>query len=80
MIPIVRNIQNDQLYRYNGNDEFENLVTGKRGIVGEDKANKVFKFNVEATLIIEEKPEVINLIKALNLKVDSSELLNMPLR
>ncbi len=70
MIPIVRNIQNDQLYKYNGNDEFENLITGNKGIVGEDKASKVFKFNVEATLIFNEYPESFNLIKSLNLKFE----------
>lgn len=78
MIPIVRNIGNNQLYKYLGNDVFENIVTGKSGTVGEDKASSVFRFNVEATLICDEFPEVLNLIKNVGLKVDVSELLNMP--
>lgn len=70
MIPVVRNIDNNQLYLYLGNDNFQNIITGKTGVVGEEKANRVFKFSIEATEIINEYPAVKDLIKTFNLRVD----------
>jgi hypothetical protein len=68
---IVRNIQNDDLYRYHGNNEFTNLRTGKRGVIDNDLAKKVFKINLEATELIEENPIIEEMIKRLNLKFDN---------
>lgn len=79
MKPVVRNVQTDHLYFYLGNDEFENIITGNKGIVGEDKADKVFKFNVEATQMINDNPVIADLIRSLKLKLDTTELLNLPL-
>jgi len=70
MKPVVRNIGTNDLYFYNGENNFENIRTGKSGVVDDEAARKVFKMNVEATEIINEYPEVGNLIKTLNLKFD----------
>lgn len=65
---IVRNIQNDDLYRYLGDNKFKNIRTGKEGLVDEERAKEVFKINLDATGIINQYPEIENLIKMLNLK------------
>jgi len=67
---ICRNIQTNDLYRYLGENKFRNLRTGSEGVVDEEKAREILKINVEATAILNEYPEVENLIKALNLKID----------
>lgn len=67
---IVRNIQNNQLYRYLGGNKFRNIVTGKEGLVEDEKAREVFKINVEATAILNEYPLVEELIEKLKLKID----------
>ena len=67
---VVRNIQNDDLYRYLGENRFVNLRTGNEGVVDDEKAREIFKINLDATGILNEYPEVENLIKALNLKYD----------
>lgn len=67
---IVRNIQNNQLYRYLGDNKFRNIVTGKEGLVEDEKAREVFKINVEATAILNEYPLVEELVEVLKLKID----------
>ena len=67
---ICRNIQNNDLYRYLGNDEYKNLRTGNTGKIDPEMAKKVFKINLEATEIINENPIVEDLIKSLNLKFE----------
>lgn len=66
---IVRNIQNNDLYRYHGNNEYTNIRTGIKGVIDEESARKVFKINVESTLIFDEYPIVEELINKLNLKI-----------
>ena len=68
---IVRNIQNNQLYRYLGDNKFRNIVTGKEGLVEDEKAREVFKINVEATAILNEYPLVEELVEVLKLKFDN---------
>lgn len=67
---IVRNIQNNDLYRYHGNDEYENIRTGKRGVIDEEMAKRCFKINLEATELINEYPVIEDLIKKLDLKIE----------
>lgn len=74
MKPILRNINNNEAYEFLGGNKYRNLRTGKEGEVPEEKAKDVFKFNIEATEIINEYPEVENLIRTLNLKFDVSGL------
>ena len=67
---IIRNIQNDFLYRYLGENKYRNLITLQEGEVAEEKAREIFKINIEATSIINEYPEVENLINKLQLKFE----------
>lgn len=67
---IVRNIQNNCLYRYLGNNKYRNLATGNEGEVSEEKAKELFRINVEATYLCETFPDIEKLISILNLKMD----------
>lgn len=70
---ICRNIQNNGVYKYIGENKFVNVVTGKEGFVDDETARKVFKINMEATMIISEYPMVEELIKTLHLKFDNNK-------
>lgn len=65
---IVRNIQNNDLYRYLGENKFRNIRTGKEGVVDNETARKVFKINLEATEILNSYPECEILIQKVGLK------------
>jgi len=67
---IVRNIQNNVLYRYLGENKYRNLVTLQDGIVPEEKAKEIFKINIEATKILNEYPQVEKMINKLQLKFE----------
>lgn len=71
---VVRNIQNNDLYRYLGNNVFRNIRAGVEGIVSEEKAKEVFKINLEATWMIEEYPQIEELISRMNLRIDKDKL------
>ena len=68
MKPVCRNIQNDELYFYEGENVFRNIRTGKSGVVDDETARKVFKMNIEATELINEYPIIETMIQQLNLK------------
>jgi len=70
MNPVVRNIQNGDLYFYLGENKFQNIRTGKDGVVDDETARKIFRINIEATEIINEYPLVGEMVKRLNLKFD----------
>lgn len=70
---ICRNIQNNDLYRYLGENKFRNLRTGNEGVLEDENAREVLKINVEATVIINEYPIIEDLIKKLNLKFDNNK-------
>lgn len=67
---IVRHIRSNMLYRYLGENKYRNLTTLQEGKVPEEKAREIFKINIEATSIINEYPEVENLINKLQLKFE----------
>lgn len=69
---VVRNIQNNDLYVYLGDNKYRNMRTGKEGVVDEETAQKLFKINVEATAIWLEYPILEDLISSLNLKFDKN--------
>lgn len=73
MNPIVRNIQNGDLYFYLGENRFKNIRTDNEGIVDDETARKIFRINVDATEIINEFPLVIEMIKKINLKIDKPQ-------
>lgn len=70
---IVRNIQNNHLYRYLGGNRYRNIMTGVEGEIGEDVAQKIFKINLELTELCENFPNVEKLIHTLKLKMDKDE-------
>ena len=72
MKPVVRNIQNNDLYFYLGENVFKNIRTEKSGTIDDETARKVFKINVEATQLINEFPIIEEMIKVLNLKFDNN--------
>ena len=67
---IVRNIQNNVLYRYLGENKYRNLITLEEGEVLEEKARELFKINIEATHILSEYPEIEKMINKLKLKIE----------
>lgn len=69
MNPICKNIQNNDLYEWDG-EKFTNLRTRKSGIVDDETARKIFKFNIDASEIFHEFPLVKDLIHKLNLRAD----------
>jgi hypothetical protein len=68
---ILRNIQNNQLYGHIGGIRYVNLITGVEGDVPENLAKKIFKINLQATKIINDYPEIKNLISSLGLTIDN---------
>lgn len=70
---ILRNIQNNHLYRYLGGNRYRNIMTGVEGEIGEDVAQKIFKINLELTEVCENFPNVEKLIHTLKLKMDKDE-------
>jgi len=70
--PVVRNIQNNDFYFYEGENVFRNIRTDKSGTVDDETARKVFKINIEATEMINEFPIIEEMIKQLNLKSDKT--------
>jgi len=69
MKPVCRHIKTGDLYEWDG-ELFTNLRTGKSGVVDDETARKVFRFNIDASGIFHEYPIVKELIKKLNLKAD----------
>lgn len=69
---IVRNIQNNQLYRYLGDNKYRNLMTGVSGEITEEVAQKIFKINLEMTQLCNEYPLVEEAIQRLQLKMDKN--------
>ena len=69
MKPIVRNIQNGDFYSWDG-ERFENVRTGQSGVVDDETARKVFRFNPAATELFNEYPILGEFVKRLNLKAD----------
>lgn len=70
---IVRNIQNNDLYRYLGENKFRNIRTGHEGIIADEMARKVFKINVEMTFICEGNPIIEEMINKLGLKFNNNK-------
>jgi hypothetical protein len=67
--PVLRNVQNGDFYEWDG-EKYTNLRTGNSGMVEDEKAREIFKFNMEASQIFNEYPIVKELIQRLNLKSD----------
>lgn len=72
-LPIVRNKKTNDLYKYLGNNEYINLRTKQQGLIDESIANKVFNINLDATVLLNEYPEIQKLISKLNLKIKNND-------
>ena len=68
---VVRNIQNNQLYKYLGGTTYVNVMTGKSGEVPDELAKKIFKINLAATDILNKYPNIELLIKDLELLIEN---------
>jgi hypothetical protein len=67
--PFVSHRKTKAIYKFKGGLEFENIVTGNKGEVTEETANKVFFMEPELSQLCNEYPLVESLIKALDLKI-----------
>jgi hypothetical protein len=70
---VVRNTQNNQLYKYIGGTTYVNILTGKSGEVTDDVAKRIFKINLDATDILNKYPNVELLIEKLELISDAGQ-------
>ena len=69
---IVRNIQNNNLYRYLGDNKYRNIMTGVEGEIDEAVAARIFKINLELTDLCENFPNIEIMINKLKLKSDKN--------
>jgi hypothetical protein len=69
---IVRNIQNNHLYRYLGGNRYRNIMTGVEGEIDEVVASRIFKINLELTDLCENFPNIEIMINKLKLKSDKN--------
>jgi len=67
---VVRNIENNDLYQYLGENKYRNLRTNVEGIVPENLAQRIFRVNLEATYFLHNSPGFSELINKLNLKFE----------
>lgn len=65
--PVVRNIRTKDIYFYHGNNEFENIRTGKKGKVSDNAARNTFKINPELSVLLNEFPMIAVLINKIDL-------------
>lgn len=70
---VLRNIQNGCLYRFLGNDLYENLKTKQRGKISPDIAKEIFVVNLELGEMIKGNPNIEYLIETLKLKYIKNE-------
>lgn len=68
---IVRNVQNNDLYQYLGGNKFKNLRTLKEGDVPDDVCKKIFRINMDATVLISKYPVISKMINTLGLKCEN---------
>jgi hypothetical protein len=72
MTPIVRNINTNDLYRFEGGNRFTNLRSGTGGEVSDEAARNTFVINAEATIVINSNKVIEKLINILNLKIEKN--------
>lgn len=68
--PVVRNVNTNDLYFYEGDNKFVNIRSGKDGRVTDAAAQKTFLINQECSVMFNEFPLVAELINKLDLKYD----------
>jgi hypothetical protein len=70
---VLRNLQNGALYRHLEGDIYKNIVSGIQAKITPELAKKHLRINVEASSILNDYPQVENLINKLSLKIDINE-------
>lgn len=68
--PVVRNIKSDDLYFYEGGNVFTNIRTGVSGKVKDEAARNTFRINTEASILINQNPDIAKLINVLGLRLE----------
>lgn len=66
---IVRNKKTNDVYEFLGGNEFQNLRTGTKGTVPDDKAKEVFNISVPLTVMVDINPNIKELINRLGLVI-----------
>jgi len=67
---VLRNIQNNILYRHIKGDTYKNLATGVQAEIKPEIATKYLKLNTEATIMLNKYPHLELLINKLGLKIE----------
>lgn len=68
--PVVRNIKTQDIYFYNGENEFENLRTGIKGKISDKAAQNTFKISAELSILLNDYPMIAELIKRADLTTE----------
>jgi hypothetical protein len=68
---IVRHQKTGECYEYLGDNFFQNIRTLEKGIVPTETAQNIFKIQPEMTILINDFPNIKNLVSTLNLKVET---------
>jgi hypothetical protein len=71
---IVRNVKTNDLYVAHGDNQYTNLRTGAKGVVGEAAAQKTFVVNLEATQILSDYPLIEEMIFRLKMVAEKINL------
>lgn len=67
---IVRHKKTNYLYKYLGDNIYQNIITDVKGEVSEETAKNIFAISLDATVLISEYPNIEKLIKSLELKIE----------
>lgn len=59
------------IYQFHGDNKFENLTTGKVGLIKEEDAKKFFVIPLTLNKFAMENEHLVSLIKGLNLQIDN---------
>lgn len=70
---IVRHKKTNVLYEYLGDNRYRNTITLKEGTVDEKIAKDVFNINLDATVLLNQYPEIKNLIQTLKLVIETNK-------
>lgn len=68
--PVVRNIRTEDIYFYNGGNNFTNIRTGITGRVSDIAASKTFKISPELSILLNDYPLIAELINKADLTIE----------
>jgi hypothetical protein len=67
---LVVAIKTREIYQYHGDQKYENLSTGAKGMIADDVANKLFSIPVALNYLVMQNPTIIDLIKSGNFQLE----------